>query len=203
MAYGQTCNHSLLLQKAAKRGRGAPSRLLYAVAAPLVHGRPENRSRRRAGGSFLDFRRPPAGPRGRQRLEADAAAAPVATARQSWRPGAAAALAVQHTHQQSRHEHRSLTLFTTGPRGLPQVHLERREARQAPGADPSCVQGHREVLAADDEARCAARRLIAPNAHTCLIAYGLAQSAVLRTSMWPMACSCCVCRWAAGRVARA
>ena len=86
---------------------------------------------------------------------------------------------------------------------LPSQHLQCREARQAPGADPSCVQGHREVLAADDEARCAARRLIAPNAHTCLIAYGLAQPAFLRTSMWPMACSCCVCRWAAGRVARA
>ena len=37
----------------------------------------------------------------------------------------------------------------------------------------------------------AQHRLIAPNAHTCIIAYALAQSAVLRTSMWPMACSCC------------
>jgi hypothetical protein len=29
---------SLLLQNAAKGGRGAPSHLQYAVAAPLVHG---------------------------------------------------------------------------------------------------------------------------------------------------------------------
>ena len=69
MAYGRLSNHSLLLQKAAKRGRGAPRPLQYAGAAPLVHGRPANRSRLRAGGSSLEFRRPLAGPRG-QRLEA-------------------------------------------------------------------------------------------------------------------------------------
>ena len=42
---------------------------------------------------------------------------------------------------------------TTGPRGLPQVHLERREARQAPGFDPTVLEGHREIPADDAEAR--------------------------------------------------
>merc|ERR1712195_216712 len=55
---------------------------------------------------------------------------------------------------------------------LPSQHLQCREAWQAPGADPSCLQGHREVLAADDEARCATRRLIAPDAHTYHTATG-------------------------------
>ena len=42
---------------------------------------------------------------------------------------------------------------TTGPRGLPQVHLERREARQAPGVDPTVLEGHRQIPADDAEAR--------------------------------------------------
>ena len=113
MAYGRTCNHSLLLQKAAKGGRGGTQPAYHAVAAPLVHGWLEKRSRLRAGGSFLEFRRPPAGPRGPVRGWRPAAAAPVAAARQSWRPGAAAELAVQHTHHQSRHGHRSLTRAST------------------------------------------------------------------------------------------
>ena len=139
-----------VLQKAGKGGRGAPQTLQYAVAAPLVHGRPENGSRRRAGGSFPEFRRPPAGPRGPVRGWRPAAAALVAAARQSWRPGAAAELAVQHTHQQSTHPSHA---HHTGPRGLPQVHLERREARQAPGADPTVLEGHRQIPADDAEAR--------------------------------------------------
>ena len=88
---------SLQLSKGGKTRPRAPSRLLYAVAAPLVHGWLEKRSRRRAGGSSLEFRRSPAGPRGPVRGW-PAAAALVAAARQRWRPGAAAELAVQHTH---------------------------------------------------------------------------------------------------------
>ena len=146
-------NHSLLLQKAAKRGRGAP-RLCY-TPSPHHSCTADRRSDHGcAGGSSLEFRRSPAGPRGPVRGWRPAAAAPVAAARQSWRPGAAAELAVQHTHQQSRP---SLTLFTTGPRGLPQVHLERREARQAPGFDPTVLEGHREVPADDAEARVCGR----------------------------------------------
>ena len=138
-----------------KRGRGGTQPTDHAVAAPLVHGWLEKRSRRRAGGSSLEFRRSPAGPRGPVRgWRPDAAAAHVAAARQSWRPAAAAELAVQHTHQQSRHGHRSLTRPpNAGPRGLPQVHLERREARQAPGADPTVLEGHRQIPADDAEAR--------------------------------------------------
>ena len=70
-----------------------------AVAAPLVHGWPEKRSRL-AGGSSLEFHRSPAGPRGPVRGRRPAAA-PVAAARQSWRPGAAAELRgsrTLHTH---------------------------------------------------------------------------------------------------------
>ena len=105
-----------------------------------------------AGGSFPEFRRPPAGPRP-GRAGARPPPALVAAARQSWRPGAAAALAVQHTHVK-HHEHRSLTRpRNAGPRGLPQVHLERREARQAPGFDPTVLEGHRQIPADDAEAR--------------------------------------------------
>ena len=77
---------SLAAQRRQKRGRGAPRPLLYAVAAPLVHGWLEKRSRLRAGGSSLEFRRSPAGPRGPVR---------------GWRPAAAAALMARgrrHTH---------------------------------------------------------------------------------------------------------
>ena len=41
------------------RGRGAPSRPIDAVTAPLVHGWLEKRSQLRAGGSSLEFRRSP------------------------------------------------------------------------------------------------------------------------------------------------
>ena len=85
-----------------------PSRPNLAVAAPLVHGWPEKRSRL-PGGSSLEFHRSPAGPRGPVRGWRPAAAARVAAARQIWRPAAAAELAVQRTHQQSRREHPSLT----------------------------------------------------------------------------------------------
>jgi small subunit ribosomal protein S15Ae len=82
-------------QNAAAAG---PSRPNLDVAAPLVHGWLEKRSRLRAGGSSLEFLRSPAGPRGSVR---------------GWRPAAAAAeLAARgrrHTHLK-RHAHRSLTL---------------------------------------------------------------------------------------------
>ena len=68
---------SLAAQRRQKRGRGAPSPLQYAVAAPLVHGRPENRSRLRL--AELPRVSPPAG----GTLEVE-----------SWRPDA-----VTHTHE--------------------------------------------------------------------------------------------------------
>ena len=142
----------LLLQKPAKRGRGgtqpAKSRRRRTTRARLAREAITARWRE------LPRVSPLAGGTSRpgQRLEAGRRSARTA-ARHSSSPGAAAELAVQHTHQQSRHEHRSLTLFTTGPRGLPQVHLERREARQAPGADPTVLEGHREIPADDAEAR--------------------------------------------------
>ena len=102
-------------QRRQKRGRGAPSRLLYAVAAPLVHGWLEKRSRRRAGGSSLEFRRSPAGPRGpvrgwrpgrrsaRGRGPAELEARP--PPQSSWRTDA-----VTHTHV-THHGHPSLTHY--------------------------------------------------------------------------------------------
>ena len=89
---------SLHIKGGKNAAAAGPSRPNLAVAAPLVHGWLEKRSRLRAGGSSLEFRRSPAGPRGPVRGWRPAAAALVAAARQSWSPGAAAELAVQHTH---------------------------------------------------------------------------------------------------------
>ena len=97
MAYGVFGNAARCTQRGGKNAAAAhPDSAIR--RRRTIRARLTAEAKRLAGGSSLEFRRSPAGPRGPVRGWRPAAAAPVAAARQSWRPGAAAELAVQHTH---------------------------------------------------------------------------------------------------------
>ena len=99
------CLASLLLKTRPRRTQPAN----HAVAAPLVHGSLEKRSRLRAGGSSLEFRRSPAGPEARSEAEARPPQRP-------WpRPGRAGGRAPPQSSRCNTHINRAATGTNPSP----------------------------------------------------------------------------------------